>query len=252
MVTWRKVRTAIMIDIDRSSEGATLHPDSHYAKQLGCTITTVKRAMADLANGGFIQRRKGAKTVVVSKRRIIMGNEYSFASTATQIYGQPIETRIVEQSLRLPNPGYFNLDEAKAQRELALKRTEPFFIMSRLRLLNDAPRAMHRSYINPKLFPETFLSKHDFRESLVNIYYSYGFTITSRRTVLTAAMPTTFEIAALNIEKDAEPVLCAEQWLYATHGDSEVNIVLEYLRATYLEWEYTIEDRLGQNHKPRG
>ena len=115
-------------------------------------------------------------------------------------------------------------------------------MIARLRLLDGIPRAIHRAYLNPALFPPTFLSDYDFVQgSLLDAYNHCGYRIESRRTTLRARMPSAEETATLQI--GSEPVLSASQVTQAVSLDDTSPVVLEVMEACYHDWDYEILNR---------
>ena len=239
---WKHVREFLLTQIEVKSEGESLGSDKHIAKQIGCSIPTVKRAMAELARQGYISRRRGHLTRVSSKPFLVQANEFSFQHTAEQIYGQNLTTQIIEQACRTPNPDYPDGHEVRAQQAFGLKKNERFFVIVRRRILEKRPRVIHRSYLNRAYLPEYFLEDHNFhQESIPKILESHGLRLQSRHTKIRAVLPTDQEARLLDI--GSEPVLRVEQEMKAIAPNTNQLVTIEYLHATYVDWEYAIEDR---------
>src|SRR5262249_35819818 len=118
-------------------------------------------------------------------------------------------------------------------------------------ILDGRPRAIHRSYLNPAHFPETFMLDHDFeKESLIRIFNASGYRIEGRDTTLRARFPASQEQILLKLGQ--EPVLEAEQALYATDAASGSSRLIEYLQAVYASpWDYRITGRRPVGPPPR-
>lgn len=238
---WQEVKELILDDIQRVGNGAELDSDARFAERAGCSVPTVKRAMADLARRGFVNRQRGRRTVSLERRAIISGSDFSFSHSAKE-HGAEIITHLIEKSCRLPSRISVTEVEMRAHRALGLKRDQPFFIVARRRVLDGSPRVIHRSYLNPSHYPPDFLARHDFeKQSLFDILETYGLRIHSRETRIRAVLPTDAESNLLAIDK--EPVLNVEQSLRAFYSASSKLVTAEYLHATYSRWEYVINDR---------
>ena len=88
-----------------------------------------------------------------------------------------------------------------------------------------------------------FLNQHDFaKESLVDIYNQHKFQLTSRDTILTARIANPYE-SRLNLGNYRNPILNAEQKLYAIEPDTDEPFVLEFMEASYVGWQYEIKNR---------
>jgi GntR family transcriptional regulator len=239
---WDKVRQLIIDDISRLGIGAKLDSDARFAERAGCSVPTVKRAMADLARRGFIIRRRGRRTISSDKTTVVSGTDFSFSRSAKGSHGQSLISKLIEKSRRLPNLTPESEFEVRAQRGLGLKRNQPFFVITRRRTLDGRHRVIHRSYLNPGHYPAAFLASHDFEnESLLEILEAYGLRVHSRETRIRAGFPTPEECDLLKITN--EPVLNVEQSSYAVSSTTGNLVIAEYLHATYSQWEYVISDR---------
>lgn len=238
---WQEVLELILDDVQRLGNGAELDSDATFAERAGCSVPTVKRAMAELARRGFVDRRKGQRTLASERSAVVSGSDFSFSRSAKE-HGAEIVTNLIEKSCRLPSRTSAAGVEMRAQKALGLNRSQPFFIVARRRILDGSPRVIHRSYLNPSHYPAAFLAKHDFEaQSLFDILEMYGLRIHSRETRIRAVLPTDAERDLLAIEN--EPVLSVEQSLRAFCSASDRLVTAEYLHATYSHWEYVINDR---------
>ncbi len=217
------------------------------------------RALDELARKGIVVRRAGAPTTFRSLTPRFFDLEFSsnkldseggsdqdgfgFGRNAREVYGHEMSSRLIEKSLRPPLSGTdLTAFERKAHKALGLRRDRPFLVIARVRLLDGRPRVIHRSYLHPGQFPESFLVDHDFEtESLITIFNESGFRIDRRETTLRARFPTKQEQSLLKL--GMEPILETEQETHATHPASGSSRLLEYLHACYVEWEYRITNR---------
>lgn len=243
MSKWHEIKEYVLTEIQRKglTPGAALPSDHDIARACGCSVQPVLRALRDLASNGIVERRPGAATTVKSLQPVVDARGYSFSATAAY-HGKDVRTKELEKSFRLPNPGTRQEVERRAQSSLGLGRTEPFYVITRLRLLDGEPRVIHRAYLNPKWFPKDFLARHDFStEGLVEIYSGYGLAPTSRDTSLKAKLAEEDDQQWLGI--GALPVLDVEQELHAWPTGSPTPVVIEFLHAVFVDWVYRIEDR---------
>jgi DNA-binding GntR family transcriptional regulator len=241
---WRQVQGLVLsyISANKLPEGAPLPSDKEFARMAECSLQPVVRAMEELARQGLVRRRPGAATTVWSQVPLIDQHEFSFTYGATHAYGHSLRTRVIELACRLPAVGEARAFERRAQKALGLRVAEPFLVVARLRYLNDQPRVLHRSYLSPDNFLPTFLSDHEFeKESLIDIYVAAGFRIEARRTTLMACFPNP-EVAGL-LRCANCPILQAEGELEAVRVATGERNTLEYLEASYLNWEYHIGNR---------
>lgn len=229
-------------------EGAFLPSTAELVKIWGCSKEAITEGLEAAAQSGWIKLQGDGSAMVLSALVHHEAEEFSFTRSA-HLLGEEVRTEVIarEMVMRLPfadNP--LTKMETRAHNALGLMEPEPFIVIPRIRYLGGKPRALHRVYLDPKRFSPTFLTDHDFaKESLIRIYDSYGYTLTSRDTILTARLPNRLELhdLALQNEPSYTPVLIAEQKLFALDPATKTPFVLEFLQGTYLHWEYRIEDR---------
>ena len=229
----------ILDDIQQVGPSAELDSDARIAERAECSVPTVKRAMAELARRGLVDRRRGRRTLSTGRGMIVSGSDFSFTQSAKN-RGSELLTRLIEKSCRLPDRG--SAVELRAHQALGLTRDQPFLVVARLRRIDGSPRAIHYSFLNPTHYPPSFLARHDFEnESLLEIMETHGLRIHSRETRIRAAIPNDVERDLLAIEN--EPILSVEQTLRAWSPETGRLVAAEYLHATYSRWEYVITDR---------
>ena len=228
-------------------EGDRLPSDRQLAREFGCSLQPVLRAMESLARKGIVQRRAGAATIVLSTPPFIDDLEYSFSRACTDTHGHALETRLIEKTRRLPLPGANEAVERRAQKALGLRIAEPFLVIARLRLLDNRPRVLHRVFLKPAHFPDSLLLDFDFvTDSLIDVYRGNGYQIEARHTTLRARWLRKEELLLFNCRQ--QPVLESEQKTEAVRRTSGEIVALEYLHATYVDWDYQISNR----RSPRG
>ena len=245
MRKWQQVEALVRdyIDNKRLQEGDEIPSDADLAKMAGCSLQPVIRAMQELERRGLIRRRAGAASKVRLPQEVLLEQEFSFSRSAAKL-GERLETRILELTPRLPNQGELYAYEERAQKALGLKKEQPFCAIARLRLIDGAPRAIHRAYINPALFPADFRVAHDFEsESLLDAYAASGLQLRSRDTTLRARFALECDIGILRLADPKQPILEAEQVLRGIVVETGAPVNIEYLFAWYVDWDYHIRDR---------
>ena len=242
MTTWRETREYILGRIHSLKEGDTLDSDRELARQIGCNVHTVKKAMGELEREGHVVRSRGKLTKVATGASIVAANEFSFSRSATTVYNKQLETQVFELAQRIPAEGDLEDVELRGQKALGLRRSERFYVLARLRKLDGTPRVIHRSYLNPAHLPGSFSVDYDFsQQSLLEVLENLGMKLDSRRTRIRAALPTAEEARVL--QTGSNPVLKVEQELRVKQRGDRHAKVAEYLYAVYADWEYTIDDR---------
>lgn len=242
---WRNAEARILefIADQELSDGDILPSDRELAEQFACSLQPVLRAMRELDRAGHVERRRGARTVVRFPSALVDASDFSFRQSAVQVSDQMLENRILELTCRLPNSREPDrVPELAAQEALSLRRSDPFFVIARLRLLEGRPRAIHRAYVSPACVSASFLADYDFaRDSLIDIYEREGYRVVSRDTTLRARLPSSSEERVFGIKQI--PVLESRQRLFSTSIETGETVVLEYLDACYVDWEYRIFNR---------
>lgn len=124
----------------RLPEGARLPPERDMAAERGVAVGTLRRALADLAERGLIERRQGSGNYVRSGNEI--AGIYSFFRLERPEGGGVPSARIVSLA-RAPKPaGPAFGDSAEAQR------------LRRLRLLDGVPAAIEEIWIDADRVPD--------------------------------------------------------------------------------------------------
>lgn len=246
---WRKVKAYILYQyIEKLEENAKLPSDQEIVNEFGISeqqsisVQPVIRAMKELEREGLIERRVGDVSIVAPRRQVIE-DPLSFADKVTQKYGEgKLQNKIIELSCRLPMNQDPNFPERKIQTKLGLRRNTPFYIIKRLRIIENRPCAIHTSYLRPGHFPENFLAKHNFeKESLIELLKFYGYKIVRRETNLRARLSTNEEKNLLNLNIDDHiPVLGSDQISEALHMPTKDLVIIEYMQGCYLNWDYHI------------
>jgi GntR family transcriptional regulator len=238
--------------VAQRTPGDPLPADREVAEKFQCSLQPVVRAMDELVRAGLIERRSGRRTVVLRRQPIFAHTvlaqsgmndlDFSFGHSARELYGHPLENRVIELARRPIRTTPEHAFERDALDALGLERTQELYVIARVRVLDGVPKALHRSYLNPAHFPPDFLADNDFvASSLIGIFNRYGYRVASRDTVLCARYPSEDERFALKVEH--KPVLGVEQTLEATEPGGGKSVTLEFLHALYVEWKYRITHR---------
>lgn len=242
MTKWRAVEELILRHIRENGlrDGAHLPPDRSLAEMARCSVQPVMRAMESLEKRGLVRRGSGLPTTVVEQPPLIDDHELSFTNS-TRTHGDAMATKMLDIGTRLPL-AIGGRVEIRAQKALGLRRTEPFHVITRIRLLDGTPRVLHRAFLNPACFAASLFADHDFKhESLVEIYNTNGYQVDSRETTLRAREPTKDETDILKCSGEA--ILEAEQQTDAVRVSTGETVTLEYMQALYVKWEYRITNR---------
>lgn len=109
--------------------------------------TTVRLALAELENSGYIYKRHGRGTFVsgaLKERKNLMDN-YSFTDHMRQLNKEP-KTIVITFEIDAVNP--------MIAKQMGLKEDEEVYRLERIRLANAEPMMFEISYIPAYLFPD--------------------------------------------------------------------------------------------------
>lgn len=227
-------------------EGDPLPLQDEFALMLMVDASSLDSAI-DVARERGVISRDATGGLTVKSLRLIPDQEWLSFSHSAKMHGKAVRTELVEAKLRPPivsadDPVATDYEQA-AHEALGLEKGDPFIVISRIRWLDDPasddPRIIHRAFLDPKRFPETFLKDHDFeRESLVHIYNELGYKILRRKDAMRARGACLAERNTIKTDLNGS-VLDLEQRTIASGPDANESFVLEYLRATY--WKITFD-----------
>ncbi len=254
--TWRKAVDAILNDVALTKElHEKLPSEREYRERYGFSIESIRKAFRHLESLGVLQRHPRARATVLS-RDVRTYSDVGFAASLWREQNLKTKTHVLDRQMRHVNSGTHSAVEQRAANSLRIGKGQ-FFFLSRRRIVNDRPRALHRSYLNPMHFPQVDLfADHDFeKESLMTFFQEY-FTLLERSTEVRSRHATDREIADLQVE--LAPVRCktasgknvdalvppcvleVEQQLLGCPKKGGDTITLEYLHATYLDWTFQV------------
>lgn len=133
--------------------GDALPPERELSESYGVNRMTVRQAITELSSQGVLRRLHGVGTFVTEKNGItpfvpaVKGFSERFRSA-----GMKPASRVIALEVVQADPGV-------AER-LALKAKDQVILLKRLRLVNDEPLMIEKSYLPYKQYPR--LLEHDF------------------------------------------------------------------------------------------
>jgi GntR family transcriptional regulator len=132
------------IDSGLLSLGARLLSEHELATQYGISRMTARRALDTLVLEGLVYRRPGKGTYVSDKVQWPGATIFSF-STAMVSQGLVVATRVVELTLASPT--------ADIAHDLGVGEGEQIVRLTRLRLVEGEPVALHVAYMGREYYP---------------------------------------------------------------------------------------------------
>lgn len=134
------------IDSGKLKPGDTIPTENELMEQYGISRATVRQAILQLVNDGYLRREKSKGTFVTtppSKFRFIEGLR-GFSAEMKQ-HGIVYESRVIEKDIIAANE--------KVANRLAIPKGEDVFYMHRLRVVKNVPFLLDRHYVPYKLVP---------------------------------------------------------------------------------------------------
>lgn len=212
------------------SEEGLIPSERELSELLGISRMTVRHALSQLVNEGFLYREKG-KGTFVAKKKIVQVNITSFSETVKR-RGLIPSTEIL----------YFNknVENHDIKKILDLEIDEPLYNLKRLRLANLKPIGIEEVFLPEKYFHE--FEKHDLTSSLYSIIRDkYSHTISYIDNTIQAENPTKEEKILLKITSNT-PILKVSGIRYSVEG-----IKLFYQNDIYRSDEYDYNVRIFMN-----
>lgn len=195
--------------------------------QYGISRSTVRQAIANLVNDGYLKREKSKGTTVTNttSRKHVIGSLMSFTSEMN-MKGISHHSKLLSQQV------------IKADRLLSTRMSVPegsqVYYLKRVRYVNDRPFLVDEHYIPYYLVPEIEL-KYKENTSLYSLLQDvYSFNLHHGQIVFEPIHPTKNECDLLNITPTTSLIL-AERVVY-----SESNVVLDFFKA-YIHGKVSID-----------
>lgn len=227
--------------------GDRLPSELELSSTYGFSRGTVVRAIEQLVTQGFVNRRQGSGSFVSTRslhRRA--GKLLSFSDTVRED-GHRTEQRFL---------GFRDAEAAEAQ-EFGV--SPPAMVLTRLRMMDGVPCAIHRSLIPQSVFNRldkpshgageenghfAFLKAPDF--SLYALFEKSGFAVGEARERVTARLADSQEAKLLEIEQPSAVIVVFRLSYSASHE------LVEAVEAVYRADYYTYDTHLIRGHMDSG
>ncbi len=229
--------------------GDRLPSELELSSTYGFSRGTVVRAIEQLVTQGFVNRRQGSGSFVSTRslhRRA--GKLLSFSDTVRED-GHRTEQRFL---------GFRDAEAAEAQ-EFGV--SPPAMVLTRLRMMDGVPCAIHRSLIPQSVFNRLDKSSHgagqgqedeqfDFLQapdfSLYALFEKSGFAVGEARERVTARLADSQEAKLLEIEQPSAVIVVFRLSYSASHE------LVEAVEAVYRADYYTYDTHLIRGHMDSG
>ncbi|MGW2161575.1 GntR family transcriptional regulator [Nonomuraea sp. NPDC001699] len=200
--------------------GDRLPPERELARRYGCSLIPVRRALAELAREGRLERTRGRGTFVLHSRlEVDMGTSQSFADLM-HMHGMDPDTRLIESGIERPGE--------MVATALALAAGAQVVYLERLRLANGEPLILEQVYLPADRFAG--LLDHDLeRNSLYSLLGEhYGARIVRAREVIEPVRLRAHEARLLD-QPVERPAMLVEGIAFGP-GDEPVEFTRSYVR----------------------
>lgn len=205
--------------------GDLIPSEREYAQQHGISRMTVRQAINDLVNDGYLYRQKGKGTFVARKKI-----EQPLQGLTS--FTEDMKKRGMTPSSRLL---HFEIVPApeKIAKKLEIEPNAPVYDIRRVRLADDLPMALETSVISANLVQG--LTKEQARGSLYQtIEGKLGKRIDYARQVIESSTARQSESEALGIQ-EGSPVLLIQRNTFLTDGTP-----LEVVKSVYRADRYKL------------
>ena len=207
------------IDKEEYKEGETLPSELELQTEFGVSRITIRRALQDLENAGYIKRKRGKLSEVLPKK--IYSN---FADVSGFTEGQ-------ENSGGRPSSIILKFDIVSASHVVSEYLQIPLgsevYYLKRLRLRNGRIVGLHETYIHPDFGKRIDPSSLNENTSIYKLYREMGVVIDSADEIIESRIATDQLKQQLYLEED-EPIMYRERITY-----SDDHRPIEYSQNSY-------------------
>jgi GntR family transcriptional regulator len=217
----------VYLDLTAALDGGEWHPgdrlppERELADRYGCSLITVRHALAELAREGRIERTRGRGTTVLAPRM-----DRDFAGSLS--FAQEMQRRGMQATTRLIAAREEPAGEAAAA-ALELAVGSPLLFLERLRLADDEPLLLELAWLPARRFPgllDVDLETHSLYDVLAE---RYGAMVNRSREAIEPVLLGAREAALLG-RKPRTPALVVEGVAY-TAGGEPVELARTYVRS---------------------
>lgn len=198
-------------------------PSEHtLAERFGVSRHNVRKAYDRLTDMGYIYSAQGKGRYIKSKQ-----DKIELALTADISFTDKM--RWQGYNLETQNIHFTKLEKAeKIRNTLQLEADDFLYKITRLRIIDNEPAALHCSYVSNKLFPNIEIDGPKIT-SMFSYYRRHGFTsYFSKGSEITTSLPTQYEREFLNCPA-LSPILVLESRCY----DADSHDILEVSKIIY-------------------
>lgn len=205
------------IDAGELQPGESIPSEREFSERYNVSRMTVRQAITNLVNAGYLSRQKGRGTFVANKKiTMALSGLTSFSEEIKHRGMRPFSRLLSFQTIPAP---------AKIAQKLNVSLDTPVYEMRRLRLADDQVLALETAYIPVSLLPE--LTETVAVGSIYEYAEQSGLRLKNATQTLEARSAGPEEAKLLTISPNA-PVLLIDQRTYLENGD-----MFEYSRSLF-------------------
>ncbi|WP_215112601.1 MULTISPECIES: GntR family transcriptional regulator [unclassified Exiguobacterium] len=218
------------IDDGLLKPGDTLPSEREFSEQFHVSRMTIRQAIMNLVNAGYLSRQKGRGTFVASQK-------IAMTLSGLTSFSEEIKHRGMRPLSRLLSYEVIPATDRIAQ-QLSIPNQTPVYEMKRLRLADDHPLALETAYIPVHLLPD--LTQDDATGSIYAYAEQHGLRLKNATQTLEARSAGPEEAKLLTISPNA-PVLLIDQRTYLEDGS-----MFEYSRSLFRGDSYSFTVAMGR------
>ncbi|MFP3511900.1 GntR family transcriptional regulator [Peribacillus sp. SIMBA_075] len=195
-----------------------LPSEREYAEQFGISRMTVRQAINNLVNDGYLYRQKGRGTFVADKKLEQQLNGLTSFTEDMKARGLNPSSKLLSFEIIPANK--------KIASELHISLHAPVYEIKRIRLADDVPMALETVYMSANLIKGLTeeiinLSLYQYVENYIKLKIDYA------SQTLESAIASELEVTHLAIPKDS-PILFIQRNTFLIDGTP-----LEYVKSAY-------------------
>ncbi|NDI34820.1 GntR family transcriptional regulator [Chengkuizengella sediminis] len=212
--------------------GDLIPSERQFSEQFHISRMTVRQAINNLVNEGYLYRHKGKGTFVSSKKL-----EHKFIGELTSF------TEDMKQEGYEPSSQWIHFEKIPASKEIAdylkIEANELVYEMKRVRLADQVPIAIETVYMSAQLIPNLTQQQMEQQSLYQYIEKQYGVNIVDGVQTIESTIASVQEAIFLKVSEGA-PILRMQQQTFL-EGKTPLEFVISSYRAD--RYKFTIEIR---------
>ncbi|MHC1748650.1 MAG: GntR family transcriptional regulator [Cellulosilyticaceae bacterium] len=212
-----------MIENEEIKEEEAIPSEPKLMQTYHLSRTTVRKAIDELVNEGYLYRKQGKGTFVKGRGFEQGLIKLSGCSEDIKRFGLTPKPHLLQACIKTPSK--------KVAKMLEIKEEEPTFFMERVVYGDDMPINKNKSYIPYHLAPG--IEKIDFNKESLYKVLEKDYKIVIRRAIRTVEAILANEEVALQLQVDeGAPVMLFKGQVFALAANGK-EVIVEYFEAIY-------------------